>query len=50
MLHTTPESINEKLPYNDEISGLIITSDARIDNRKELSEILNLRDSRKCSG
>lgn len=46
MLHTTPESINEKLPYDDEISGLIITSDARIDNRKELSEILNLQDSR----
>jgi asparagine synthase (glutamine-hydrolysing) len=45
MLHTTPESINEKLPYMDEINGLFITSDARIDNRLELSEILNLENA-----
>ncbi len=44
MLHTTPESLHEKLPFYDEKSGLVITADARIDNRKELSEELDIED------
>lgn len=44
MLHTTPESLHEKLPFHDEKSGLVITADARIDNRKELSEELDIED------
>ncbi len=40
MLHTTPESLNEKLPL---VKGkLAITADARIDNREELIFALNL--------
>lgn len=45
MLHTTPESLNEILPFEDETSGLVITSDARIDNRAELAPILNLENT-----
>ena len=44
MLHTTPESIHETLPFQDEEAGLIITADARIDNRKELSKELKIED------
>src|ERR1700730_6826073 len=36
MLLTTPESLNERLPREDRASGLVLTSDARIDNRDEL--------------
>lgn len=36
MLCSTPESLNEPLPYKDPESGLVITADARIDNREEL--------------
>jgi asparagine synthase (glutamine-hydrolysing) len=36
MLCTTPESLHEKLPWEDAESGLVITADARIDNRDEL--------------
>ncbi len=45
MLHTTPESLYETLPFEYEQSGLIITADARIDNRKELSHKLNIKDA-----
>ena len=34
MLHTTPESLNEELPFAE--GRLVITADARIDNREEL--------------
>jgi asparagine synthase (glutamine-hydrolysing) len=44
MLFTTPESLHEQLPYDDKDSGLVITADARIDNRKELSEQLGIED------
>lgn len=47
MLHTTPESIHEKLPFKDENSGMVITADARIDNREELSPLLKLENSKK---
>ena len=36
MLHSTPESLHEILPFCDEASGLAITADARIDNREQL--------------
>lgn len=36
MLCATPESLNETLPWEDRLSGLVITADARIDNRDEL--------------
>lgn len=42
MLYTTKESIQEKLPYHEIDSNLIITADARVDNRDELSDLLNI--------
>lgn len=41
MLHTTPESLNEHLPFQRD--GLVITADARIDNREELIDWLQLK-------
>lgn len=49
MLWTTPESLHEKLPFPDKESGLVITADARIDNRKELSEKLEIGDKEDVS-
>lgn len=49
MLWTTPESLHEKLPFHDEKSGLVITADARIDNRKELSDELGIKDKEDVS-
>lgn len=43
MLHTTPESLNEKLPLKDR--EFVITADARIDNREELMECLGLTET-----
>jgi len=37
MLHTTPESVSETLPWQDPESGLVITTDAWLDNCAELS-------------
>ncbi|MDY9922933.1 lasso peptide isopeptide bond-forming cyclase [Methanobacterium sp.] len=45
MLHTTPESLHETLPFEDEESGLVITADARIDNRKDLAPELGIEDN-----
>ena len=45
MLHTTPESLHETLPFEDEESGLVITADARIDNRKDLAPRLGIEDN-----
>jgi asparagine synthase (glutamine-hydrolysing) len=42
MLWTTPESLLEKQPLVDQSGELIITADARIDNRDELLHTLNL--------
>ena len=42
MLHSTPESLHEVLPWRDPSSGLRITADARIDNRGELLVALGL--------
>ena len=41
MLYTTAESLLEELPVKD--SGLVITADARIDNRTELAPLLGLK-------
>lgn len=49
MLWTTPESLHEKLPFHDEKLGLVITADARIDNRKELSQKLDIEDKEDVS-
>ena len=40
--HITPESVGEILPCHDHTSGLTITADAIIDNRKELFEKLGI--------
>ena len=40
LLHTTPESLTEQLPFQQD--GLVITADARIDNRAELIRSLRL--------
>jgi asparagine synthase (glutamine-hydrolysing) len=39
-LWTTPESLTEKQPLVDRETGLVVTADARIDNRDELLEAL----------
>ena len=49
MLWTTPESLHEKIPFEDEESGLVITADARIDNRDKLSKELNIEDKEEVS-
>ena len=41
MLHTTPESLQEKLPLADG-SDVVVTADARLDNRDELIPMLGL--------
>lgn len=42
MLHTTPESLHEHLPATNSDGSLVITADARIDNRDELIGLLRL--------
>ncbi len=42
MLWTTPESLKEVLPYRNAAADLVITADARIDNRAELLNALAL--------
>ena len=42
MLWTTPESPRERLPLVDEAGSLVLTADARIDNRDELIASLGL--------
>ena len=49
MLFTTQESLQEKLPFHDKKARLVITADARIDNRKELSEELEIEDKENVS-
>jgi asparagine synthase (glutamine-hydrolysing) len=38
----TPQSKNERLPWEDEQSGLVMTADARLDNREELFDLLRI--------
>lgn len=42
MLWTTPESLHEKLPLTNKTGNLVLTADARIDNRDELIATLGL--------
>jgi asparagine synthase (glutamine-hydrolysing) len=42
MLHTTPESLNEEFPLTSKTGDLVVTADARIDNRDELIAVLGL--------
>jgi asparagine synthase (glutamine-hydrolysing) len=42
MMHSTPESLHEKLPHFQPTTGLCITADARLDNRDELFHALNI--------
>jgi asparagine synthase (glutamine-hydrolysing) len=44
MLWTTPESLHEKLPLVSQTGDLVLTADARIDNRDELISRLGLTD------
>ena len=44
LLWTTPESLLEKQPLADDDENLILTADARIDNREELISRLDLND------
>lgn len=43
MLWTTPESLVERQPITSEEPLLVLTADARIDNREELMAVLRLR-------
>ena len=45
MLWTTPESLKENQPFISEDGNLAITADARIDNREELFEKLEIDES-----
>ncbi|MGB5900381.1 MAG: lasso peptide isopeptide bond-forming cyclase [Geitlerinemataceae cyanobacterium] len=44
MLWTTPESLLETLPLANATGNVVLTADARIDNRDELIDILGLND------
>jgi asparagine synthase (glutamine-hydrolysing) len=37
LLHTTPQSVREALPFHDEALGIAITGDFRLDNRAALA-------------
>ena len=43
-LWTTPESRRERLPSTDDSGALVITADARIDNRRDLQKALGITD------
>lgn len=44
MLWTTPESLQEQLPLKNQNGDIVITADARIDNRDQLIAALSLTD------
>lgn len=46
MLWTTPESLHETMPLADGSGQVVLTADARVDNRNELISILGLSDHR----
>jgi asparagine synthase (glutamine-hydrolysing) len=47
-LCSTPESLGERQPLVSQATGCVITADARIDNRDELSPLLGLGDWRRA--
>lgn len=48
MLHTTPESLHETLPLVNKTGDLVLTADARIDNRDELIGALGINGRRRA--
>ena len=42
MLHATPESLQQKLPLAGDTGEVVVTADARLDNRAELMSALGL--------
>ena len=42
MLHITPESLTETLPFHQAAPDLVITADARLDNREQLFTLLSI--------
>jgi asparagine synthase (glutamine-hydrolysing) len=48
MLHLTPESLTEKLPFSDPQARVAITADARLDNRMDLFRHLEIPRSRQA--
>jgi asparagine synthase (glutamine-hydrolysing) len=42
MLYITPESLHEHLPWRDNATEMVITADARLDNREELYTKLHI--------
>ena len=42
MTHVAPESLGENLPFRDAQSSVAITADARLDNRKDLFDALEI--------
>jgi asparagine synthase (glutamine-hydrolysing) len=49
LLWTTPESLHEKQPLLNQSGDVVITADARIDNREELMTTLDLNGNRSSS-
>ncbi len=50
MLRTTPEAMGESQPLVDELNGLALTLDGRVDNRDELKELLERQGLRLVGG
>lgn len=48
MMWTTPESRHERLPCANQSGTLVITADARLDNRRDLIALLGLADRPAC--
>src|SRR5215211_7897799 len=46
MLHTTPESLQEKQPLLNESRDICLTLDGRVDNREELKAALEAKGAR----
>ena len=50
MLRTTPEAMGESQPLVDEQTGLVLTMDGRVDNRDELTALLERQGLRLAGG
>ncbi len=45
MLWTTPESLHEQQPLHSQVYSIVLTADARIDNRPDLMNQLNIKET-----
>ncbi len=45
LVFNTPESLTEKLPFENQQTGHVICSDSRIDNRSQMAGLLSVSDS-----